>query len=78
MCLLLLVFVFKFYRMFCYRNISARLASDNWSTRSPRSATGDEGRPRWGDRGVATGRLWEPTAPNARLPQVTLKSLFPL
>ncbi|XP_049874727.1 myb-like protein X isoform X2 [Pectinophora gossypiella] len=43
--------------------------ADVWSARSPRSAT-DEGRPRWGDRGVATGRLWEPTNPNARLPQM--------
>lgn len=41
-----------------------------WSSRSPRSS--EEGRLRWGDRGVATGRLWEPTAPNARLPQVIL------
>ncbi|XP_041987558.1 PH domain-containing protein DDB_G0287875-like [Aricia agestis] len=32
--------------------------------------SGEEGRPRWGDRGVATGRLWEPTAPNERLPQM--------
>ncbi|KAJ8713358.1 hypothetical protein PYW07_013728 [Mythimna separata] len=39
-----------------------------WSARSPR--TSEEGRLRWGDRGVATGRLWEPTAPNARLPQM--------
>ncbi|XP_026731931.1 PH domain-containing protein DDB_G0275795 isoform X2 [Trichoplusia ni] len=39
-----------------------------WSSRSPRSS--EEGRLRWGDRGVATGRLWEPTAPNARLPQM--------
>ncbi|XP_075979179.1 uncharacterized protein LOC142978569 isoform X2 [Anticarsia gemmatalis] len=39
-----------------------------WSARSPRTA--EEGRLRWGDRGVATGRLWEPTAPNARLPQM--------
>lgn len=39
------------------------------SARSPR-ITSEEGRPRWGDRGVATGRLWEPTAPNARLPQM--------
>ncbi|KAG6451445.1 hypothetical protein O3G_MSEX007159 [Manduca sexta] len=38
------------------------------SGRSPRAA--EEGRLRWGDRGVATGRLWEPTAPNARLPQM--------
>ncbi|XP_026316755.1 myb-like protein X isoform X2 [Hyposmocoma kahamanoa] len=52
------------------RNISGRTLSDSWSARSPRSATGEEGRPRWGDRGVATGRLWEPTAPNARLPQM--------
>ncbi|CAG9561044.1 unnamed protein product [Danaus chrysippus] len=38
---------------------------------SARSTSGvDEGRPRWGDRGVATGRLWEPTAPTARLPQM--------
>ncbi|CAB3259701.1 unnamed protein product [Arctia plantaginis] len=42
--------------------------SDAWSSRSPRTA--EEGRLRWGDRGVATGRLWEPTAPNARLPQM--------
>lgn len=41
-----------------------------WSARSPRSISTEEGRPRWGDRGVATGRLWEPTAPTARLPQV--------
>ncbi|XP_047993399.1 histone-lysine N-methyltransferase, H3 lysine-79 specific-like isoform X1 [Leguminivora glycinivorella] len=40
-----------------------------WSGRSPRSTT-EEGRPRWGDRGVATGRLWEPTAPHERLPQM--------
>ncbi|KAL0872096.1 hypothetical protein ABMA27_004517 [Loxostege sticticalis] len=40
-----------------------------WSARTPRSST-EEGRPRWGDRGVATGRLWEPTAPNERLPQM--------
>ncbi|XP_072947258.1 uncharacterized protein [Epargyreus clarus] len=39
-----------------------------WSDRSPGPA--EEGRPRWGDRGVATGRLWEPTAPNERLPQM--------
>lgn len=45
-------------------------ADGPWSARSPRSATTEEGRLRWGDRGVATGRLWEPTAPNARLPQV--------
>lgn len=44
-------------------------AEDPWSARSPRTA--EEGRPRWGDRGVATGRLWEPTAPTARLPQVS-------
>lgn len=62
--------------MFCCRNISGRIASDSWSARSPRSATGDEGRPRWGDRGVATGRLWEPTAPNARLPQVAATVLL--
>ncbi|XP_069359120.1 kinesin-related protein 12-like isoform X1 [Maniola hyperantus] len=38
---------------------------------SARSTSGpEEGRPRWGDRGVATGRLWEPTAPTARLPQM--------
>lgn len=51
---------------------SGRLAAadSGWSARSPRSTTGEEGRPRWGDRGVATGRLWEPTAPNERLPQV--------
>ena len=42
---------------------------------SARSTSGqDEGRPRWGDRGVATGRLWEPTAPNERLPQVFLNN----
>lgn len=46
-----------------------------WSARSQRSSTGEEGRPRWGDRGVATGRLWEPTAPNARLPQVIKRLL---
>lgn len=44
---------------------------------SARSTSGlDEGRPRWGDRGVATGRLWEPTAPTARLPQVITKNLL--
>ncbi|XP_023936439.2 intersectin-1 isoform X2 [Bicyclus anynana] len=38
---------------------------------SARSTSGpEEGRPRWGDRGVATGRLWEPTAPTERLPQM--------
>ncbi|CAH4028808.1 myb-like protein X [Pieris brassicae] len=37
---------------------------------SARSSAAEEGRPRWGDRGVATGRLWEPTAPTARLPQM--------
>ncbi|KAM3966136.1 LOW QUALITY PROTEIN: uncharacterized protein ACR2FA_012436 [Aphomia sociella] len=55
------------------RNLSSsggRSADGAWSARSPRSNTGEEGRPRWGDRGVATGRLWEPTAPNARLPQM--------
>ncbi|VVC96174.1 unnamed protein product [Leptidea sinapis] len=41
--------------------------TETWSARS---SGAEEGRPRWGDRGVATGRLWEPTAPNARLPQV--------
>ncbi|KPJ12307.1 hypothetical protein RR48_11563 [Papilio machaon] len=41
-----------------------------WSTRSPAP---EEGRPRWGDRGVATGRLWEPTAPTARLPQMQIQ-----
>ncbi|CAH2981213.1 unnamed protein product [Chilo suppressalis] len=41
-----------------------------WSARSPRGSTAEEGRPRWGDRGVATGRLWEPTAPTERLPQM--------
>ncbi|XP_013190509.1 myb-like protein X [Amyelois transitella] len=45
-------------------------ADGAWSARSPRGSTAEEGRPRWGDRGVATGRLWEPTAPNARLPQM--------
>ncbi|XP_073947480.1 uncharacterized protein isoform X3 [Choristoneura fumiferana] len=45
-------------------------ADGPWSGRSPRTSTAEEGRPRWGDRGVATGRLWEPTAPNARLPQM--------
>ncbi|XP_035445324.2 ras guanine nucleotide exchange factor R isoform X2 [Spodoptera frugiperda] len=44
------------------------LSDGAWSARSPR--TSEEGRLRWGDRGVATGRLWEPTAPNARLPQM--------
>ncbi|XP_059053775.1 myb-like protein X isoform X2 [Achroia grisella] len=55
------------------RNLSSsggRSADGTWSARSPRSSTAEEGRPRWGDRGVATGRLWEPTAPNARLPQM--------
>ncbi|XP_052754994.1 histone-lysine N-methyltransferase, H3 lysine-79 specific [Galleria mellonella] len=55
------------------RNISSsggRSADGAWSARSQRSNTAEEGRPRWGDRGVATGRLWEPTAPNARLPQM--------
>ncbi|XP_021181639.3 myb-like protein X isoform X1 [Helicoverpa armigera] len=46
----------------------SRLSDGAWSARSPR--TSEEGRLRWGDRGVATGRLWEPTAPNARLPQM--------
>ncbi|CAK1556119.1 unnamed protein product [Leptosia nina] len=48
---------------------SERLAMPDgaWSARS---SGADEGRPRWGDRGVATGRLWEPTAPTARLPQM--------
>ncbi|XP_037970715.2 histone-lysine N-methyltransferase, H3 lysine-79 specific isoform X2 [Plutella xylostella] len=41
-----------------------------WAARSPRGGTAEEGRPRWGDRGVATGRLWEPTEPNERLPQM--------
>ncbi|KAL4715879.1 hypothetical protein ACJJTC_014611 [Scirpophaga incertulas] len=48
-----------------------RATEDAWSARSPRCSTAEEGRPRWGDRGVATGRLWEPTAPNERLPQMT-------
>ncbi|XP_068618566.1 myb-like protein X isoform X1 [Battus philenor] len=39
-----------------------------WSARSV--GPPEEGRPRWGDRGVATGKLWEPTAPNERLPQM--------
>ncbi|CAG4950607.1 unnamed protein product [Colias eurytheme] len=42
-------------------------AEGTWSARS---SGADEGRPRWGDRGVATGRLWEPTLPTARLPQM--------
>ncbi|XP_053606313.1 myb-like protein X isoform X2 [Plodia interpunctella] len=56
------------------RNLEATSRSGTadgaWSARSPRGSTAEEGRPRWGDRGVATGRLWEPTAPNARLPQM--------
>lgn len=61
-----------------FRNIpSGRLplADGGWSARSPRSTTAEEGRPRWGDRGVATGRLWEPTAPNERLPQVCFRRI---
>ncbi|CAK1586343.1 unnamed protein product [Parnassius mnemosyne] len=52
------------------QNISGRATVRDglWSARSPGPV--EEGRPRWGDRGVATGRLWEPTAPNARLPQM--------
>ncbi|GBP55915.1 hypothetical protein EVAR_43707_1 [Eumeta japonica] len=43
---------------------SSRGPDGTWSSRT------EEGRPRWGDRGVATGRLWEPTAPDERLPQM--------
>ncbi|KAJ2944249.1 hypothetical protein O0L34_g18232 [Tuta absoluta] len=47
-------------------------SNGHWSVHSPRSGAGTDGesRPRWGDRGVATGRLWEPTNPTARLPQM--------
>lgn len=37
-----------------------------------REASNEDHRPRWGDRGVAAGRLWEPREPGARLPQVSL------
>ncbi|XP_013172685.1 PREDICTED: zinc finger CCCH domain-containing protein 13-like isoform X4 [Papilio xuthus] len=56
------------------QNVSVRggttAIDSTWSTRSPAP---EEGRPRWGDRGVATGRLWEPTAPTARLPQMQIQ-----
>lgn len=59
-----------FYRTRDSSGGKSNMSDGAWSGRSPR--TSEEGRLRWGDRGVATGRLWEPTAPNARLPQVTI------
>ncbi|KAJ0178411.1 hypothetical protein K1T71_006234 [Dendrolimus kikuchii] len=48
----------------------ARSGATDGSLSARSTRTAEEGRLRWGDRGVATGRLWEPTAPNARLPQM--------
>lgn len=65
-----------------YRNEKwAQQSTDSWMRHgknswygTPESVSSDDGsRPRWGDRGVGVGHLWDPVVnhPESRLPQVT-------